>query len=90
MPLNIFRASAKIRVGGNLLLTNQPDICIFPTFVQKHKLFIEMCFLPPVVSCEHLQTHLSLSLSFVLKSLPGCPMLLILPAVPLKPLRCIL
>lgn len=39
--------------------------------------------LPPVVSCEHLQTHLSLSASFVLKSLPGCPMLLILPAVPL-------
>lgn len=39
--------------------------------------------LPPVVSCEHLQTHLSLSASFVLKSFPGWERLLILPAVPL-------
>lgn len=39
--------------------------------------------LPPVVSCEHLQTHLSLSASFVLKSFPGWARLLILPAVPL-------
>lgn len=39
--------------------------------------------LPPKSICEHLQTHLSLSTSFVLKSLPGWPMLLVLPAVPL-------
>lgn len=51
--------------------------------IQKHESFAKRFSLPPVVSCEHLQTHLSLSASFVLKSLPGCPMLLILPAVPL-------
>lgn len=43
--------------------------------------------LPPVSICEHLQMHLSLSASFVLKSFPGWLMLLILPAVPVSPLR---
>lgn len=42
---------------------------------------------PPVSICEHLQIHLSLSASFVLKSFPGWLMLLILPAVPASPLR---
>lgn len=43
--------------------------------------------LPPVSIWEHLQMHLSLSESFVLKSLPGWLMLLILPAVPVSPVR---
>lgn len=46
--------------------------------------------LPPVNICEHLQIHLSLSASFVLKSFPGWLMLLILPAVPVSPLSWIL
>lgn len=45
---------------------------------------------PPVSIWEHLQMHLSLSMSLVLKSLPGWLMLLSLPAVPDRPFRWIL
>lgn len=96
MPLKIFGGSAKIWVGGNVFQNKwHQKVALLLCFLDQHKyskaqVIYKKYFLPPVVSCEHLQTHLSLSASFVLKSLPGCPMLLILPAVPLQPLRCIL